>query len=72
MYIQGAMLMQVQIKSWGNSRGIRLSKESLAVADFREGDIPEMPVSQNQIALQKAFVHKRFGSVPQPMAERYS
>ena len=50
--------MQVQIKAWGNSQGIRLSKESLAIADFHEGDTLELLVSPNQIVIQKSFVHK--------------
>lgn len=50
--------MQVQIKPWGNSQGIRLSKEFLKSADFSPGDTLNAEVVDGKIVLSRAFGHR--------------
>ncbi|MBR3102963.1 MAG: AbrB/MazE/SpoVT family DNA-binding domain-containing protein [Lachnospiraceae bacterium] len=50
--------MQTQIKNWGNSQGIRLSKEAMQEAGFEKDEILTVTVSKGQIILQKRFRHK--------------
>ena len=50
--------MQTQIKNWGNSQGIRLSKEAMQEAGFEPDEILTLTVSRGQIILQKKFRHK--------------
>ena len=50
--------MQTQIKNWGNSQGIRLSKEAMQEAGFEKDEIQTVTVSKGQIILQKRFRHK--------------
>ena len=50
--------MQTQIKNWGNSQGIRLSKEAMQEAGFEKDEILTVTVSKGQIILQKRFRQK--------------
>ncbi|MBR3517474.1 MAG: AbrB/MazE/SpoVT family DNA-binding domain-containing protein [Lachnospiraceae bacterium] len=50
--------MQTQIKNWGNSQGIRLSKEAMQEAGFKNDETLTMIVNKGQIILQKKFRHK--------------
>lgn len=50
--------MKTQVKSWGNSHGIRLSKEMLQEAGFSVNDILEVKVSDGVITLEKNVRHK--------------
>ena len=50
--------MQTQIKKWGNSQGVRLSKEVLEVAGFSENDMLNVTVSKGVIMLTKSFKHR--------------
>ncbi len=50
--------MQAQVKTWGNSQGIRLSKEILQVANISVDDILDVKVSNGAIMLSKPFRHK--------------
>ena len=50
--------MQTQIKNWGNSQGIRLSKEAMQEAGFEPDEILTLTVSRGKIILQKKFRHK--------------
>lgn len=50
--------MQTQIKAWGNSQGVRLSKEALETAGFRTDDVLTISVSKGQIILFKEFRHR--------------
>ena len=50
--------MQTQIKNWGNSQGIRLSKEAMQEAGFENNELLTLTVSKGQIILQKSFRHK--------------
>ena len=50
--------MQTQIRPWGNSQGIRLTKEILSAAGFHIDEELELSVSQGQILLQKRFRHR--------------
>lgn len=50
--------MIAQIKPWGNSQGIRLSKELLETAGFQTDDILDIRVRNGQIILCKKFRHR--------------
>ncbi|MBQ8815185.1 MAG: AbrB/MazE/SpoVT family DNA-binding domain-containing protein [Lachnospiraceae bacterium] len=50
--------MQAQVKGWGNSQGIRLSKEILQAAGISLNELLEVTVSDGVITLTKAFRHK--------------
>lgn len=50
--------MQAQIKEWGNSQGIRLSKEILKSAGIAVNETLEVTVSDGVITLTKTFRHK--------------
>lgn len=50
--------MQVQIKEWGNSQGIRISKEILQEANIAVNDILDVKVVNGMITLVKPFRHK--------------
>ena len=50
--------MQVQLKPWGNSQGIRLSKEMLGQAGFSPDEVLTAEVSQGQILLTRGFRHR--------------
>ncbi len=46
--------MIVQLKAWGNSQGIRLSKELLTLAGIKNNDILEIELQDGNIVLKKA------------------
>ena len=50
--------MQAQVKTWGNSQGIRIPKEVLQEADFSVDDVLDVKVSNGMIMLVKPFRHK--------------
>lgn len=50
--------MQAQVKEWGNSQGIRLSKELLKSAEIALNDVLDVTVSNGVITLSKPFRHK--------------
>lgn len=50
--------MQTQVKTWGNSQGIRISKEILQQAGIKKDDILDIKISDGMIMLVKSFRHK--------------
>lgn len=50
--------MQAQVKEWGNSQGIRLSKDILKSAGIALNEILDVTVSNGVITLAKPFRHK--------------
>ncbi len=50
--------MQVQLKQWGNSQGIRLPKEIIQAAGIKVNDSFEVKASKGKIVLIKPFHHK--------------
>lgn len=50
--------MYVQVKPWGNSQGIRISKEILREADIKVDEVLEVKVSKGRIVMEKTFKHK--------------
>ena len=50
--------MEVQVKSWGNSQGVRISKEVLQEANIAVNDILDMKVVNGMITLMKPNCHK--------------
>lgn len=45
--------MVAQVKAWGNSQGIRLSKELLALAGIKNNDLLEIELIEGGIVLKK-------------------
>ena len=50
--------MQTQVKTWGNSQGIRIPKEILQEADVVIDEILDIKVSNGVIMLLKPFRHR--------------
>lgn len=50
--------MQAQVREWGNSQGIRLSKEVLKSAGIAVNEVLDVSVSNGVITLAKPFRHK--------------
>ena len=50
--------MQAQVKEWGNSQGIRLSKEILKSAGIALNEVLDVKVANGVITLVKPFRHK--------------
>ena len=50
--------MQVQLKEWGNSMGIRLVQDVLKTTGFTRGDVLDISASKGQIVITKPFRHK--------------
>ena len=50
--------MQTQVKTWGNSQGIRIPREVLSEAKISTDEILDIQVSEGMITLVKAFRHK--------------
>ena len=50
--------MQVQLKSWGNSQGVRFSREFLASAGIRPDDTLVAEIENGKIILSKSFQHR--------------
>ena len=50
--------MQVQVKEWGNSQGIRLPKEILQDAGIALNEVLDVIVSNGTIRLEKKWKHK--------------
>ena len=52
------MMMQVQLKPWGNSQGIRFSREFLRNAGFSPDETLTAEVVEGKIILSHAFTHR--------------
>lgn len=50
--------MQAQVKSWGNSQGIRIPREVLQEAGISIDEILDIKVKNGVIILEKKFKHK--------------
>ena len=50
--------MQVQLKPWGNSQGIRFSKEFLSEAGFSSDETLTAEIVNGQIILSRVFRHR--------------
>lgn len=50
--------MQVQLKPWGNSQGIRFSREFLASAGMKPDDCLTARIENGCIILSKPFAHR--------------
>lgn len=50
--------MQAQVKEWGNSQGIRISKEILKSAGIALNEVLDVKVANGVITLVKSFRHK--------------
>ena len=60
MYIQSLRrcVMQTQVKEWGHSQGIRISREVLKSAGIVLNEVLDITVSNGVITLSKTFQHK--------------
>lgn len=47
-------MMVLKVQKWGNSQGLRLSKQLLDQADLNVGDEVEIVVGERQILVKKA------------------
>lgn len=59
--------MQAQVKEWGNSQGIRLSKEILKSAGIGLNEVVDVSVTRGTITLTNFFCHKTL----EERAEKY-
>lgn len=50
--------MQLQLKPWGNSQGIRFSREFLALAGINPSDTLTAEIIDGKIILSKQFAHR--------------
>ena len=50
--------MQVQLKAWGNSQGIRLSREFLASAGIKPDDVLTAEIVNGKIVLSPSVRHR--------------
>ena len=50
--------MQIQLKPWGNSQGIRFSREFLKSAGFRPDEVLSVQIVNGKVVLSKAFTHR--------------
>ena len=50
--------MQVQLRAWGNSQGIRFSREFLASAGIKPDDVLDVKIENGNIILSKSFQHR--------------
>lgn len=50
--------MQVQLKQWGNSQGIRIPREILDISGFHINDTLTVTTVRDQIIISKPFIHK--------------
>ena len=51
--------MQTQVKAWGNSQGVRISKEVLQAAAISIDDTLDIKVSDGMIMLVKPFIRRK-------------
>ena len=58
VYTKEGVIMQTQVKTWGNSQGIRIPREVLQEADVSVDDMLDVKVSNGVIMLVKPFRHK--------------
>lgn len=47
-------MMVTKVQKWGNSQGLRLSRQVLDLADIAVGDDVEIIVAEHQITVKKA------------------
>ena len=50
--------MQIQLKAWGNSQGIRFSREFLASAGIKPDEVLNAEIQDGKIILSKTFQHR--------------
>ncbi len=50
--------MQIQLKPWGNSQGIRFSREFLSSAGLKPNDVLTAEIQNGKIILSKSFPHR--------------
>lgn len=56
--MNGGVFMQAQVKAWGNSQGIRISKDIMREANIAVDDILDVKVDNGMLTLVKPFRHK--------------
>ena len=65
-YAEVIVMMNATIKTWGNSQGIRLSKNVLKTANMDAGEIVEVETLKNEIIIRKV---KRLSSLEELFAD---
>ena len=56
--VENVYSMQLRLKQWGNSQGIRFTKEFLRNAGLSENDTLEAEIINGQIILTPCFRHR--------------
>lgn len=56
--MKGDYFMHAQVKAWGNSQGIRISKEILKEANIKIDEILDVKIADGMITFVKPFRHK--------------
>jgi antitoxin MazE len=51
---QTTYVTQTNVRKWGNSQGIRLSKEVMTQMNLRENDVLDIHVSNGKMTVEKA------------------
>jgi antitoxin MazE len=54
MMPQTTYVTQTNVRKWGNSQGIRLSKEVMSQMNLRENDVIDIYVSNGKMTVEKA------------------
>ena len=52
--------MEVTVRTWGNSLGIKIPKQVLTKMKLKDSDILEIETENATITLRKKFTHKTF------------
>ncbi|APB35123.1 transcriptional regulator/antitoxin, MazE [Gloeomargarita lithophora Alchichica-D10] len=60
LYQRFSQAMFAKVQKWGNSQGLRLSKDVLALAGMAVGDAVEISVDSQQIVIKKASRSKKY------------
>ncbi len=50
--------MIAQIKTWGNSQGLRIPKELLSMLSLKANDYVNIEVNDSQIIISKTYPHR--------------
>ena len=58
--------MEVQLKPWGNSQGLRFSKEFLKSAGFQPNDTLTAEIVDGKIVLSRVFRHRTLKERAEP------
>lgn len=64
-------MMVTKVQKWGNSQGLRLSKQILELADIAVGDDVQIIVGEGQITVKKAASKYNLAELVARIPKRY-